>query len=384
MKKIIFGAIVFLFIGIPSAFACVTVFNSQAELDSAKAEYQSSLEDNKLLLTECLASEQKKAANLEHCYTSYNSSISYYQQCLDDSRLTLDTLNNDCKSGGYDIYGTSTKACGCSSGKTKNSDGSYDCKVKMKKNQSISVIFKVSGTSSSSSSSEASSSSFGPYSTVTGSASNITSTSTTLNGTIIPNGNSLSYIFAYRKNSESSSATKYVPFNSYTSIGSTSGDVSVSADISGLSSGTKYIYRLYVWNSKTKKVTSGLVKYFTTSGGSSSSSSFSSSSNNSSRSSLSSSKHTIKVNIKNASTIEGQLEISTPKNGSIGCVIKELNNKDCSLSGITHDDTATIKIENTTGSFSGWSDDNDVCNDNIKTCDIKMDADKTISVTFGS
>jgi len=61
-----------------------------------------------------------------------------------------------------------------------------------------------------------------------------------------------------------------------------------------------------------------------------------------------------------------------------------LNNKDCSLSGITHDDTATIKIENTTGSFSGWSDDNDVCNDNIKTCDIKMDADKTISITFGS
>jgi len=272
----------------------------------------------------------------------------------------------------------------CSSGKTKNSDGSYDCKVKMKKNQSISVIFKVSGTSSSSSSSEASSSSFGPYSTVTGSASNITSTSTTLNGTIIPNGNSLSYIFAYRKNSESSSATKYVPFNSYTSIGSTSGDVSVSADISGLSSGTKYIYRLYVWNSKTKKVTSGLVKYFTTSGGSSSSSSFSSSSNNSSRSSLSSSKHTIKVNIKNASTIEGQLYIRTSKNGSTGCVIKVLNNADCSLSGITHDDTVTIKIENTTGSFSGWSDDSNVCNDNIKTCDIKMDADKTISITFGS
>src|SRR3989344_974706 len=128
MKKIIFGAIVFLFIGIPSAFACVTVFNSQAELDSAKAEYQSSLEDNKLLLTECLASEQKKAGNLEHCYTSYNSSISYYQQCLDDSRLTLDTLNNDCKSGGYDIYGTSTKACGCSSGKSYDGKHCVDLK----------------------------------------------------------------------------------------------------------------------------------------------------------------------------------------------------------------------------------------------------------------
>ena len=259
---------------------------------------------------------------------------------------------------------------GCSkSGNVQN--GVLTCKTKMTQNRNVKVNFKTSGTSSSSSSSKASSSSFGPYSIVTGSASNITSTSATLNGTITPNGNSLSYIFAYRKNSESSSATKYVPSNTYTSIGSTSGDVSVSADISGLSSGTKYIYRLYVWNSKTKKVISGSVKYFTTSGGSSSSS-------------LSSSRHTIKVNIKNASTIEGQLYISTSKNGSTGCVIKVLNNADCSLSGITHDDTATIKIENTTGSFSGWSDDSNVCNDNIKTCDIKMDADKTISITFGS
>ena len=153
---------------------------------------------------------------------------------------------------------------GCSSGKTKNSDGSYSCKIKMTKNQNLTANFKASGTSSSSSSSKASSSSTGSYSTVTGSASNITSTSATLNGTITPNGNSLSYVFAYRKNSENSSATKYVP-STYTSIGGTSGDVSVSADISGLSSGTKYIYRLYVYNSATKKTTSGLVKYLTTS-----------------------------------------------------------------------------------------------------------------------
>jgi len=165
---------------------------------------------------------------------------------------------------------------GCSkSGNVQNNI--LTCKTKMTQNRNVNVSFKASGTSSSSSSSKASSSSTGSYSTVTGSASKITSTSATLNGTITPNGNSLSYIFAYRKNSESSSATKYVPSNTYTSIGSTSGDVSVSADISGLSSGTKYIYRLYVWNSKTEKVTSGLVKYFTTSSSESSSSSSSSS-----------------------------------------------------------------------------------------------------------
>jgi len=143
--------------------------------------------------------------------------------------------------------------------------GTLTCKVKMTKNQNVTVNFKASGTSSSSSSSKSSSSSAGSYSTVTGSASNITSTSATLNGTITPNGNSLSYVFAYRKNSDSSSKTKYAPStNTYTSIGGTSGDISVSADTSGLSSGTKYVYRLYVYNSVTKKTTGGFAKYFTT------------------------------------------------------------------------------------------------------------------------
>ena len=89
----------------------------------------------------------------------------------------------------------------------------------------------------------------------------------------------------------------------------------------------------------------------------------------------------MKVNITGA-TVSGQVYIKTLKDGNVGCNLDALNGLSCDLAGITGDDTATIRIENTSGVFSGYSEDDGVCSDNEKTCSIKMNADKTITITF--
>ena len=263
---------------------------------------------------------------------------------------------------GYYIENSSVVTA-CSSYTSKNDIRT--CKVKMTKNQNLKVNFKASGTSSSSSSSKASSSSTGSYSTVTGSASNITSTSATLNGTITPNGNSLSYIFAYRKNSESSSATKYVPSNTYTSIGSTSGEVSVSADISGLSSGTKYIYRLYIWNSKTEKLSEGLVKYFTTS---SDSSSISSSSAN----------ITLKI------TLSGTGSVNRDGYGDLGCGTDQAPATNNVCTQTIKNDGSEHELTAFSGSLKSWSgcDSTENITNKGLVCKFEADGNKNITATF--
>jgi len=77
----------------------------------------------------------------------------------------------------------------------------------------------------------------------TGSATSVTSTSATLNGTVNPNGASTTYYFQY------GTTTSYGSNTSSTSAGSGSSGVSASASVSGLSSNTTYHYRLVASNS---------------------------------------------------------------------------------------------------------------------------------------
>lgn len=78
----------------------------------------------------------------------------------------------------------------------------------------------------------------------TGSAADITSYSATLNGTVNTGGSSASVWFEYDTISGS-----YSGISSSQEIDNTSGDVSVSISISGLSPGTEYYYRLVSQNS---------------------------------------------------------------------------------------------------------------------------------------
>ena len=169
---------------------------------------------------------------------------------------------------------------------------------------------KSSDTTTNSSSSSSSTSA--NHTATTGSVTNLTSTTATLNGTVNPKGESdVKYIFAYRKGSDSSSLTKYSP-SLYQSISSSgSSDVSVSADISGLSSGTKYVYRLYAYSSTTGKTVNGELKSFTTSGSSSSSSAVSS---GASSSSSSVQQYSLKVKISGGGKI-----MSSGGSGVISC-----------------------------------------------------------------
>ena len=73
---------------------------------------------------------------------------------------------------------------------------------------------------------------------VTGAASNVTSTSATLNGTVNPNGRSTTWYFEYGKD------TKYGTKTPVQSPGADSSAVPVSASISGLQTGSSYHYRL--------------------------------------------------------------------------------------------------------------------------------------------
>lgn len=223
-------------------------------------------------------------------------------------------------------------------------------------------------TSSSSSSSSSTSSSYS-YTATTKDATSVTSTSATLNGTVNPGGEKVYYVFSYRKESESSSNTKYAP-SGYGSAGNGTSDVSISADISDLSSGTKYVYRLYVVNSSGKNATYGDLKSFTTSGGSSSSSS-------------SVQQYTLKVKISGAGKI-----MSSGGSGVVNCK-KSVDSGgkfeisgDCSVkfnkgeSVILTPSTPSSKYE-----FATWAED---CRSaqKLSSCTIKMSGDKTVSATF--
>ncbi|MEK7070102.1 MAG: fibronectin type III domain-containing protein, partial [Patescibacteria group bacterium] len=95
----------------------------------------------------------------------------------------------------------------------------------------------------------------------TGSALDRTSTSANLNGTINPKGENVSVYFKYRKASESFDATKTTE---WVSTGSRSNDVTTSIKISGLSSGTEYVYRFYAYNHTSGKTINGDLKSFKT------------------------------------------------------------------------------------------------------------------------
>ena len=82
-----------------------------------------------------------------------------------------------------------------------------------------------------------------PPTVTTGSATSVTSSSATLNGTVNPNGSSTTYYFQY------GTSTSYGSSTTSTSAGSGTSDVSVDASISGRSSNTTYHYRLIATNS---------------------------------------------------------------------------------------------------------------------------------------
>ncbi|MBM2818144.1 MAG: hypothetical protein HW401_734, partial [Parcubacteria group bacterium] len=119
------------------------------------------------------------------------------------------------------------------------------------------------------SSSISSSSASAIQSVTTNSATNVTSTSATLNGTVNPGGENVYYIFSYYK-SGTSGSPKYTAWKS---AGSGSDNVSVSANISDLSFGTTYNYQISAYSYATNKYVYGAIKSFTTAGSSSSSSS---------------------------------------------------------------------------------------------------------------
>jgi hypothetical protein len=90
----------------------------------------------------------------------------------------------------------------------------------------------------------------------TGSASSVTQNSATLNGTVNPNGQATSYHFEY------GTTTGYGTPTSAQNAGSGTSNVSVSANISGLSPGTPYHFRLVATNAS--GTTQGQDQTFTT------------------------------------------------------------------------------------------------------------------------
>ncbi len=78
---------------------------------------------------------------------------------------------------------------------------------------------------------------------VTGTASNVSASSATLNGTVNPNGSSTDYYFEY------GTSTSYGTKTSTKDAGSGTSNVSVSAPVSGLSPNTKYHFQLVATNS---------------------------------------------------------------------------------------------------------------------------------------
>ena len=84
---------------------------------------------------------------------------------------------------------------------------------------------------------------FSDTAVTTGAATDVAQTSATLNGTVNPNGESTNYYFEYGTDTSYGSTTES------TSAGSGTTNVSVSVEITGLTSGTTYHFRLVATNS---------------------------------------------------------------------------------------------------------------------------------------
>ena len=113
----------------------------------------------------------------------------------------------------------------------------------------------VLATSSGSSPSAAAAAPGSPTAT-TGSATNITQSSATVNGTVNPNGADTSYYFQY------GTTTSYRTTTTQTAAGSGTGNVPVSGSLTGLASSTTYHYRLVAVSSGV--ITAGADRTFTT------------------------------------------------------------------------------------------------------------------------
>ena len=176
---------------------------------------------------------------------SGNSNCKYSYK--ENNQITLKAIPNV----GYVYEGGNNVCLG-----NNNNKGIYTCKVKMMKNQDLTVNFKASAVSSSSSTSAK------PTAT-TGSATNITSTSATLNGSVNPKGENVSYTFTYYDGQTG----RYTSTNLVDVGNNGSNDIAFTLDISDLSPGTKYNYYFYVWPKKDWRYVpriSGGVKSFTT------------------------------------------------------------------------------------------------------------------------
>ena len=270
-------------------------------------------------------------------------------------------------SSGYSFSKWSGGGCG----------GSGDCTVKMTKSITVTANFKKVKTTSGPQRTEGGSSSSVSASVsqtaVTGSATNITSASATLNGVVNPEGlKDVTYKFEYNMKEQGGQWIS-TPMQS---AGSGSSDVSVMADISGLSSGRTYVYHIMAVNNAATDTTNifefiatGEDKFFTTlsAGGSSSSSS--------SLSSSPVSQQTLKVAVSGDGKVISNPSGISCKKSSGSCEAK-FNQKD----------SVTLTASTPVGgsySFGVWGKD---CANAGKSpsCVVIMGSDKKVSATFNS
>ena len=154
-------------------------------------------------------------------------------------------------------YTYDSSACGLAK-RTGGQVNEWECKS----SDSTTTSSSSAGASSSKSSSSSSRQWATNLKIVTDSASNVASNSATLNGTINPKGENVSYMFYYVKSGQPETQ-KMTPWKS---VSSGSSDTSVSASISNLSSGTTYNFAVIAYSFTSKKFTRiGGVKSFTTS-----------------------------------------------------------------------------------------------------------------------
>lgn len=303
-----------------------------------------------------------------------------------DGKINCSSSNSPCKYS-YGKNGTVTlKATpnsgyvvgdysGCSkSGNVQN--GVLSCKVKMTQKRNVAINFKSSGISSSSSSNSKSSSSSSSYSfatnlkVITNSATNVTSNSATLNGIVNPKDENVSYRFYYVKKGQPETQKT----TSWTSVASGSSDVSVTANVSGLSSGTTYNFAISAYSYTSKKFSKiGGTQSFTTSGDSNSSSSSSKSSSSSSQTTASTYKLKVTISGKgriqdNYSKIDCSSNMACQATYSKGQIIT-LKTDDSDPEG---NDFGT-KVE----SWSGGG-----CSGTANACFITMDENKEITIKF--
>ncbi len=91
----------------------------------------------------------------------------------------------------------------------------------------------------------------------TGNATNVSQNLATLNGTVNPNGTATTYVFQY------GTTTAYGSMSSTASAGAGTAPVAASRNVTGLTPGTTYHYRIVATNSQNKKAF-GLDQTFTT------------------------------------------------------------------------------------------------------------------------